>query len=195
MWNYLANSSSEPVLPLGFPWRNLWYWIFHVDVGASSRPSGLKSYKWCLGTPPTPTPTPARGPRPLPGLNFATAWTSQHRHSAVLAHGLSFFSVVLLCLRLSLSPVLNIDPKLLVGPFGAVSAGTARRLAYDEARSSTREVTPSLAFCAFKVSLPISVVVLSSGKLCYGPARWLNFSTGKIWEAKNSAIPSSIFCS
>lgn len=88
----------------------------------------------------------------------------------MLARRLSFVSVVLLRLPHPLSPVLNVDPKLLVGPFGAVSAGTARGLAYDEARSSTRGVAPSSVFCAFKVSLPISVVVLSSGKLGYGPA-------------------------
>lgn len=57
------------------------------------------------------------------------------------------------------------DPQLLLGPFGAVSAETTCGFTYDESRSSTREAASSSVVCAFKVSLALSVVVLWSGKL------------------------------
>lgn len=91
-----------------------------------------------------------------------------------------------------------------MGPFGAVGAGTTGGLAYDEPRSSAREVPPSSVFYAFKVSLPLAVVVLQSGKLwsCtkkitnqFSESKTNNFCIDKSWETNKSAIPSSIFCS
>lgn len=58
------------------------------------------------------------------------------------------------------------DPQLLLGPFGAVDAETTCCFTDDESRSSTRAAALSSVVCAFKVSLSVSVVVLSSGKWC-----------------------------